>query len=114
LCLRRFRCWLVLLRPVLATGPWLCKAVLALLSLAGPLLSSPSLLPVKRARLLLLLKQARFLLGLAGLGCWLCWLVLHASAWCGRVLAGLLGRRRRRLMRRRCGPANAELYAASF
>jgi hypothetical protein len=44
--------------------------------LAGPLLSTPSQVPVKLARLLLLLKRARFLLWVAGLGCGLCWLVL--------------------------------------
>jgi hypothetical protein len=46
---------------ILAAAAWLFKAVLALLSLAGPLLSSPSLMPVK----LLLLKRACFPLGLA-------------------------------------------------
>jgi hypothetical protein len=74
--LRRFPCWLVLLWLFLATGSRLCKAVFALRYLAGPLLSTLSLVPVKLARLLLLLKRARFLLWAAGLGCWLCWLVL--------------------------------------
>jgi hypothetical protein len=78
-CLRRFCCWLVLSRLILSAAARLCKAVLALLSLAGPLLSPPSLMLVKRARLLLLLKRARFPLGLAGWVGWLCWLAGSAG-----------------------------------
>jgi hypothetical protein len=83
LCLWRFLCWLLSPRLFLAACP---RLSLAVCSFDGLLLSPPSHVPVRLARL----ARDCFLLLSAGLGCGLCSLGLLVSFVCDRELAGRL------------------------